>query len=64
MSEVLPGGWSEYSCELSPEAAAAFKEAFAHFVGASYTPVAFAQQVVNGMNYSYFCNRSWQYPAQ
>ncbi|HZX29888.1 MAG TPA: hypothetical protein VFF03_00925 [Rhodocyclaceae bacterium] len=53
MSETTVGGWSAFSFELTPEAKAAFAEATKSFVGASYTPFAFATQVVAGTNYCY-----------
>ena len=53
---MLAGGWSEYSCDISPEALKAFEEAMSGFVGVGYSPVAVAQQVVAGMNYNFFCN--------
>ena len=59
---TMTGAWSEYSCQISKEAEAAFKSAMNGFVGVNYTPVAFAQQVVAGMNYSFFCNAKVVYP--
>lgn len=56
MSETnifAPGGWSNWHFTLTPEAEKVFKEAFAGFVGVGYTPMAFATQVVAGMNYSF-----------
>jgi len=47
------GGWSNWQFTLTPEAEKVFKEAFAHFVGVGYTPLAFATQVVAGLNYSF-----------
>ena len=57
------GGWSTYSYEITPQASAAFKEAFEGFVGVSYEPVAFATQIVSGSNYSFFCNAKVVYPG-
>ena len=53
---MLVGGWSGYSSEISAEARKSFEEAMEGFVGVHYQPVAVAQQVVAGMNYSFFCN--------
>lgn len=56
MSETnifAPGGWSSWNFTLTAEAQKVFKEAFAHFMGVGYTPMAFATQVVAGLNYSF-----------
>jgi len=60
---VMTGAWSSYTCELSNEAKAAFKIALGDLRGVNYTPVAFAQQVVAGMYYSFFCNAKVVYPG-
>ena len=56
------GSWDTYTSNISSEAGAAFEEALIGLVGVSYTPVAVAQQVVDGMNYSFFCNAKGVYP--
>ncbi|QUJ66956.1 hypothetical protein KDD30_12695 [Photobacterium sp. GJ3] len=58
MSETLSavGAYSPFKDQLSSEAKLAFDEAFQGFVGVKYQPVAFAQQVVNGVNFKFFCN--------
>lgn len=61
-AETLVGGWSTFSCNISGEAKQAFEEAMEGFVGVEYTPVAVAEQVVAGMNYSFFCNAKVVYP--
>ena len=58
----MAGEWSTYSCKISKEASKAFKEAFKGFVGCGYKPVAVAQQIVSGVNYSFFCNVKGVYP--
>ncbi len=60
---TMPGGWSDYTCDISLEAKGAFKIALESLRGVDYTPVAFAQQVVAGMNYSFFCNSKVVYPG-
>lgn len=55
-TQGLVGQWSPYSSNISTEAAQAFEEAFKGFVGVSYQPVAFATQVVSGIEYRFFCN--------
>ncbi|MGE5493444.1 MAG: hypothetical protein ACM31P_19465 [Actinomycetota bacterium] len=53
MSETTVGGWSPFNFEVTPAAKAVFAEATEGFVGVSYTPFAFATQVVAGTNYCY-----------
>lgn len=50
------GAWTEFSCDISAQAQAAFDEAIGEIVGVTYSPVAVASQVVKGMNYAFFCN--------
>ncbi len=52
------GGWSVYTSDISSEAGTAFDQALKGQVGVTYAPVAVAQQVVEGMNYRFFCNAS------
>jgi hypothetical protein len=61
-SNLMPGGWTPYSCVISPEAQKAFDTAFKGFVGVKYIPVAVATQVVAGVNYCFFCNARVVYP--
>ena len=58
----LIGGWTPYSCVISPEAQKVFDTAFKGFAGVKYTPVAVATQLVSGVNYSFFCNANGVYP--
>lgn len=53
MSTDMPGGYSEWSFQLTPEARNAFDAALKGIMGVNYEPFAFAQQVVAGMNYSF-----------
>ncbi len=55
MSDVVLGGWTNFNFELTPEAKAAFAAATEGFVGQRFTPLAFATQVVAGLNYSFLC---------
>ncbi len=57
-----PGAWSAYAV-VSDEARAVFKQAINGLVGVTYTPVAFASQVVAGLNYSFLCNAAGVYPG-
>lgn len=61
-TSILAGGWSTFTCDISKEAFDAFDEAMEGLLGVDYTPVAVAQQVVAGMNYSFFCNAKVVYP--
>ena len=47
----IVGGWTPFSSNITKEASEVFDAAFKGFVGVSYSPVAFATQVVNGVNY-------------
>ena len=58
----IAGGWTPFSSDITKEASEVFEAAFKGFVGVSYSPVAFATQVVNGVNYSFFCNAKAVYP--
>lgn len=53
--ENLSGGFTSFR-EISSEEKALFAKALDNFVGVGYTPLAVATQVVNGMNYAFFCN--------
>ncbi len=65
MTETMPGAWTEYSNSITPEAKKVFEKAFENWVGARFEAVAFATQVVSGINYSFFCNteNSVRYPT-
>ncbi|WP_227876374.1 hypothetical protein [Photobacterium frigidiphilum] len=56
------GGWSTFSSEMTEQAQAAFETALSGLIGVDYNPVAFAEQVVAGMNYQFFCNAKAVYP--
>ena len=59
--EIL-GGWSIFRTGITKEEKHIFEEAFKGFVGVSYSPIAVATQVVQGTNYSFFCNAKGVYP--
>ncbi|NER04187.1 MAG: hypothetical protein F6K17_17000 [Okeania sp. SIO3C4] len=61
-AKQLPGGWSTYSSDITPEASEVFQTAVDGLYGVSYEPVAFATQIVAGINYSFFCNAEVVYP--
>jgi hypothetical protein len=63
MSESIAGGWSTFSCDITKEANEVFETALKGLVGVEYRPVAFATQVVSGVNYSFFCNAKAVYPG-
>lgn len=52
-SSTLAGGWTNFNFTLTPKAKDVFKEALKGFVGVSYTPLAFATQVVAGTNWCF-----------
>ncbi|MBI9034162.1 MAG: hypothetical protein JEZ03_06805 [Bacteroidales bacterium] len=58
----MVGAWTKYRVNMTKEEIGIFEEAFNGFVGVKYTPLAVATQVVNGTNYSYFCNAVGVYP--
>lgn len=56
MSTQMLGAFGPYTCDIDNEAKAAFADAMEGFVGVKYSPICVSQQVVSGMNYSFFCN--------
>lgn len=54
-SAQLAGGWSGFSFTITTEAKEVFDRALKGFVGVKYTPLAFATQVVAGLNYCFVC---------
>jgi hypothetical protein len=54
-TSVVPGGWSDFSFTITPEAKKVLDEALHGLTGVQYTPLAFAIQVVNGLNYCFIC---------
>lgn len=55
MTTEFPGGWSAFDYEITGVAKEVLKEALEGFVGATYTPSAFATQIVAGTNYCFLC---------
>lgn len=62
MSNEILGGWTTYSTEINAAAKQAFDTALQGLLGVKYEPLAFASQVVAGVNYSFFCNAQGVYP--
>jgi hypothetical protein len=60
--ELVPGGWTPYSTPLSAEAQKVFDSVIKGLMGVHYTPLAFATQPVEGINYRFFCNAKGTYP--
>ncbi|MEH1950869.1 MAG: hypothetical protein V7K77_28520 [Nostoc sp.] len=52
-SGVTVGGWSPLSRNISKEASEVFEAAVKGLIGVSYSPIAFATQVVSGTNYRF-----------
>jgi hypothetical protein len=61
-TDVIPGGWTVYTTNISNEAKQVFEKAM-NLVGVKYEPLAVATQVVAGTNYSFFCNSKGVYPG-
>ena len=51
----LLGAWSSWNFTLSAAAKDVFDQTVGKLVGVQYTPLAFATQVVNGLNYCFLC---------
>ena len=51
----LVGGWGDFSFTITPEAKNVFDQALKGLTGATYKPLAFATQVVSGLNYCFLC---------
>lgn len=59
---MVLGSWSIFRTDITEEEKDVFKVAFENFVGVSYEPIAVATQVVQGINYKFFCNAQIVYP--
>lgn len=55
MSNPMPGGWSAWNTVVTPEAEKVFQEVTRRLLGVRYKPLAFASQVVAGLNYCFLC---------
>ena len=53
MPTGIPGGYSDWSFRLTPDAIKVFNEATKKLMGVQYEPIAFASQVVAGTNYTF-----------
>jgi hypothetical protein len=62
MSDTSFGGWTEFSFTISEEAKTVFDTALKGWCGVGYTPLAFATQVVKGVNYCFLCKAKGVYP--
>ncbi|HWW03922.1 hypothetical protein [Collimonas sp.] len=63
MTTELAGGWTQFDYEITSAARAVFKEATAEIIGVTYTPSAFATQVVAGTNYCFLCTAQVAHPV-
>ncbi|MBB3188352.1 hypothetical protein [Microbacter margulisiae] len=61
--EAAVGGWTPFSTQIPADVLDVFKKSFAGFVGVTYSPLAYASQVVAGTNYQFFCNAKGVYPG-
>ena len=50
------GIYNQYTCKIDDQAEIAFKKAMDGLLGVEYSPVAVSTQLVDGMNYKFFCN--------
>jgi len=57
------GGWGDFSFTITPEARNVFDQALKGLMGVQYTPLAFATQVVSGLNYCFLCEGKVVYPG-
>lgn len=62
-NESMTGAWNGFSFTITPEAKSVFDQALKGFVGVRYTPLAFAIQVVSGLNYCFLCEGQTVYPG-
>lgn len=61
MSSPNFGGWTEFSFTLTPMAKSVLESVLP--LGAKYTPIAFATQVVAGTNYCFLCEAQYATPV-
>ncbi len=54
IGDVIPGGWTVHK-KMDAEGQKVLKEAIGKRIGVRYEPVAYATQVVAGLNYCYLC---------
>ncbi len=60
---TMVGSYTAFSSDLSGEELNVFRSAMKGLVGVKYTPIAVSTQLVNGMNYRFFCNAMGAYPG-
>ena len=62
-NETMTGAWGGFSFTITPEAKSVFDQALEGLVGVQYTPIAFAIQVVSGLNYCFLSEGKVVYPG-
>jgi hypothetical protein len=62
-TNVMTGAYTKFTTELNDQEKKVFEQAMHDLVGVKYTPLAVATQVVEGVNYKYFCNAVGVYPG-
>lgn len=62
-SVTMVGAWGGFSFTMTPEAKSVFDQALKGLVGVQYTPMAFAIQVVSGLNYCFLSEGKVVYPG-
>ena len=55
MSNISPGGWTNWSFDLTPEANQIFEAALDGILGVEYTAMAFSTRPIPGGNYVFLC---------
>jgi len=63
MGTSLTGGWTPYSTTVPAESKKVFDSVIKGLIGAKYSPLAVATQVVSGINYRFFANSQVVYPG-
>ena len=61
-TDLIVGAYTPYSSKISKQDEKVFNAALKGITGVNYTPIAVATQVVEGMNYRFFCNAKDVYP--
>ena len=56
MHKTLTAVYSQYTNKITKKAKQAFNNAMNDVMGLNYHPIAFSAQIVDGINYKFFCN--------
>lgn len=61
--QIAAGAWTPWHFELSADAHKVFHEVTGHLIGVKYSALAFATQVVAGLNYSFLAKARVVHPG-